>query len=231
MDAENKDFYEENKPKQGVVFDAEEFEKEYIVLDEIDDEMLEPVLEEKRKNGWLRELYEWTQAIAVALVVALIINQFFFAIVQVEGDSMLPTLHDDERLVISKFMYTPQNDDIVIVKSEALGKHIVKRVIATPGQEINIVAATGDVYVDGKLLDEPYIKEKIIASRVGTKYNYPLIVPEDTVFVLGDNRNNSQDSRSLGVIPYSEIVGKATLRILPFDKFGGLYDNVPKDLE
>ena len=80
MDAENKDFYEENKPKQGVVFDTEEFENEYIMPDELDSEMLEPVLEEKRKNGWLRELYEWTQAIAVALVVALIINQFFFAI-------------------------------------------------------------------------------------------------------------------------------------------------------
>ncbi len=182
----------------------------------------------RKSSGWLRELYEWTQAIAFAIVLALLINQFLFAIVQVEGSSMVPTLHDKERLIVTKLFYKPKQKDIVIVKSSVLGKHIVKRVIALPGQEVNIDAETGDVYVDGVLQNEPYIKDKISPSRVGTKYNYPFVVPENTVFVMGDNRNNSQDSRSIGVIPYKEIVGKAAFRIMPFRKFGGLYHNVEK---
>lgn len=180
----------------------------------------------QKSGGWLKEFYEWTQAIALAVVLALFINQFLFAIVQVEGSSMVPTLHDKERLIVTKLFYKPQPKDIVIIKSSVLKKHIVKRVIALPGQVVDINSATGDVYVDGVLQDEPYIKEKISSARVGTKYQYPYTVPENTVFVMGDNRNNSQDSRSIGVIPYKEIVGKASFRIMPFNKIGGLYHNL-----
>lgn len=181
-----------------------------------------------QKSSWWKELYEWTQAIAFAVVIAFFINQFLFAIVQVEGNSMLPTLHDKERLVVTKLFYKPQQKDIVIIKSSVLGKHIVKRVIALPGQEVNIDSATGDVYVDGVLQEEAYIQEKISPSRVGAKYEYPFVVPENTVFVMGDNRNNSQDSRAIGVIPYSEIVGKASFRVMPLKKFGRLYQNIDK---
>ena len=177
------------------------------------------------KKTWLKELCEWSQAIAFAVVLALIINQFLFAIVQVEGHSMDPTLGHKERLIVSKLFYKPEEKDIVIVKSSALKKYIVKRVIALPGQVIDLDSKTGDVTVDGEILDEPYIKEKL--KSTGRAQNYPFTVPENTVFVMGDNRNNSQDSRSIGVIPFDELVGKAVFRIMPFDRFGGLY----KDLD
>lgn len=183
----------------------------------------EEVVGTVQKSSWWKELYEWTQALAFAVVLALLINQFLFAIVQVEGQSMLPTLHDKERLVVTKLFYKPKQKDIVIIKSSVLGKNIVKRVIALPGQEVDIDSVTGDVYVDGVLQEEAYIQDKISPSRVGTKYEYPFVVPENTVFVMGDNRNNSQDSRAIGVVPYREIIGKAAFRIMPLNKFGGLY--------
>ena len=225
MDSEKKEFTAKVFDAEEFENDTEEIEEEYMTFDMTEYDEEKP---KAKKSAWLKEFYEWTQAIAIALVVALIINQFFFAIVQVEGDSMLPTLVNKQRLVVTKFLYKPEQHDIVIVKSEALGKHIVKRVIAVPGQEIDIDSKTGDVYVDGVMLDEPYIKDKIHPLRVGSRYNYPIVVPEDTVFVMGDNRNNSQDSRSIGVVKFDEIVGKASLRILPLDKFGGLYKDVPK---
>ena len=226
FDSENKDYLTKD-----INFDTLEGSDEIIIdgtteLEEVDEIFTEDFAPKKKNNRFLIELYEWVQSIAVALVVALIINQFFFAIVRVDGASMQPTLLDSERLIITKLFYKPEPNDIVIVKSDVLKKHIVKRVIATEGQEIYIDAKTGDVYVDNVLLDEPFIKEKINPLRVGTKYDYPFVVPEDTVFVMGDNRNNSQDSRSIGVIPLNEIVGKASLRILPLDKFGGLYDDI-----
>ena len=102
-------------------------------------ETIRSVIEkENEKESWLKELYEWVQAIAVAVVLALLINQFIFAMVQVSGSSMVPTLHDKERLVITKLFYTPKEKDIVVVKSHALGKHIIKRVIAVPGDTIDI---------------------------------------------------------------------------------------------
>lgn len=175
-------------------------------------------------NIFLKELYEWTQAIAVAVVVALILNQFVFAIVQVNGSSMLPTLENAERLVVRKFFYTPDNKDIVIVRSDSMEKFLVKRVIATEGQELNIVEETGDVYVDGILQEEPYIYEKL--KDAGMANSFPMTIPKDCVFVMGDNRNNSLDSRIIGVIKNSDIVGKASFRIWPFDSIGGLYGDV-----
>lgn len=184
----------------------------------------EELIEKKEKPNWLRELYEWVQAIAVAVVLALIINQFIFAMVQVEGSSMLPTLESKERLVVTKLFYTPKAGDIVVVKSHALGKHIIKRVIAVPGDVLDINGETGDVTVNGTVLSEPYILEKLRSA--GNANVYPLQVPENHVFVMGDNRNNSQDSRTLGLVAYEDVVGRASLRVTPFSRFGTLYDNL-----
>lgn len=203
-------------------FDANEQKSDDIESSQIGNE--ERKEEKVKTNVFLKEIYEWTQAIAIAVVFALIINQFIFAIVQVNGSSMVPTLENAERLVVRKFFYKPDNKDIVIVKSEAMGKYLVKRVIATEGQVIDIVEETGDVYVDGVIQNETYIAEKLIDA--GSANEFPLTIPEDCVFVMGDNRNNSLDSRALGVVKNSDIVGKASFRIWPFDSIGGLYKNV-----
>lgn len=186
--------------------------------------LLDEIKEEEKPKSFLKELYEWVQAIAVAMVLALLINQFVFAMVQVEGSSMLPTLESKERLVVTKLFYRPKAKDIVVVKSHQLGKYIIKRVIAVPGDVLDIDAATGDVSVNGEVIDEPYILEKLRSG--GNANSYPLTVPEGFVFVMGDNRNNSQDSRNLGLIAYEDVVGRAALRVMPFSKFGGLYDNL-----
>lgn len=206
---------------------AEDSEKERLSKAEAcSDSIREAAGEAAVKSSWLRELYEWTQAIAVAVVLALFINQFIFAMVQVEGSSMLPTLQNKDRLVITKLFYKPQPKDIVVVKSHALGKHIIKRVIAVPGDTLDIHPATGDVLLNGEVLDEPYIKEKLRSA--GGANRFPLTVPEDRVFVMGDNRNNSRDSRDLGLIDFRDIVGRASLRVTPFSRFGTLYQNCRK---
>ena len=179
---------------------------------------------DKAAGGALKEIYEWTQSIALAVVLALIINQFFFCLVQVEGHSMDNTLGHKQRLVVSRLMYKPKAKDIIIVKSSVLHKNIVKRVIALPGQTLDLDPVSGDVTVDGVVQNEPYIKEKLRSA--GNVYSFPYTIPENTVFVMGDNRNNSHDSRMIGVIPFKEIVGKAVYRIWPFNTFGGLYDNM-----
>lgn len=207
----------ENINAENDLEETAEYAKSFVLKD------IEELEEKPKKKTWLSEVYEWTQAICLAVVLALVINQFLFSIVQVEGHSMDPTLGHKQRLIVSKLFYKPKNEDIVIIKSSALGKYIVKRVIALPGQTIDIDVKTGEVTVDGKVLDEPYIKEKLRSD--GGRYNYPFTVSENCVFVMGDNRNNSQDSRAIGEIPYSELVGKAVFRILPVNEFGGLYND------
>lgn len=199
-------------------------EAEYMAAQAYSDEEKAAAVAAAGGSGWIREVYEWVQAIAIAVVLALVINQFLFSIAQVEGGSMVPTLHGGERLIVSKLFYQPQNGDIVIVKSRGLKKFIVKRVIAVGGQTVDMDARTGDVTVDGKVLNEPYIAEKLHSTGQQT---YPLKIEDDSIFVMGDNRNNSTDSRSsiVGQVPKSDVVGKAVFRIWPFNKLGGLYGN------
>ena len=187
---------------------------------------------EPEKKGFLKELYEWTQAIAVAVVLALFINQFVFSIVEVQGASMEPTLNQYERLFVFKPFYKPRNKDIVIVWSERLNKYIVKRVIATEGQVINI-DESGNVYIDGEIQHEPYISapycdnDNFVVESDDNIAPYPYTVPEDHVFVMGDNRPYSNDSRgTVGVIKNSDVVGKAVFRIWPFNSISGLYGNL-----
>ena len=181
--------------------------------------------EEKRKS-FKNELFDWAQNIAIILTVVVLLFTFVFRIIGVDGGSMLPTLQDRDWLLVSNLFYEPENGDIVIIKKESfMTNPIVKRVIATEGQTVDIDFNTGEVSVDGVVLDEPYIAEMIdltVPTCVRGDYDYPVTVPEDCVFVLGDNRNHSSDSRvsTLGMVDERLILGKVILRILPFNSFG-----------
>ena len=211
---------------------------------------IEPAPEKKFNLG--REIFEWIYTITIALVIAFLIKGFVFDVVRVDGPSMKPTLQHNDRLIITKLGYKPQQGDIIILDSSyknrmeyydnlemKSGKEMnwltkafaypslpsnlkrrfyVKRIIGLPGQTIDI--QDGKVLVDGKVLDEPYVSsETIITDHT---VSYPVTVEEDCVFVMGDNRNNSKDSRSseLGQVPVKAIMGKSQIRIFPFDSIG-----------
>ena len=173
-----------------------------------------------KKNSASEEFFEWIETIIFAFFVVILVFTFIFRLAVVDGPSMLPTLEEGQKLIISYHAYTPREKDIIIVNSEILGKNIVKRVIATEGQEVNIDFYTGAVTVDGILLEEPYIYELTYLNEGG--FNYPVIVPENCVFVMGDNRNDSTDSRDarVGFVDENDIMGKVIFRITPFNKFG-----------
>lgn len=174
----------------------------------------------KEKKSVGNEILEWLESIAISIFIVILVFTFVFRIVIVDGSSMFPTLEDGQRLVISHLFYTPKQGDIVVVNSKGLNKTIIKRVIATEGQTVDINFDKHTVTVDGKTLDEPYINEPTVRNDGGN--TYPLIVPENTIFVMGDNRNNSTDSRNslVGFIPIDDVLGKAVFRIYPFDRFG-----------
>ncbi len=166
------------------------------------------------------EIYDWMQSLILALIICIVVFVFFFRIVDVVGDSMNPTLIDGDKLLVSDVLYTPKQGDIVIFrKDEYKPEALVKRVIATEGQTIDIDFDRGRVYVDGELLDEPYIAE---LTKNQLDFQGPQTVPEGCVFVMGDNRNASSDSRraEIGMVDERLIVGKVLLRVFPFDSIG-----------
>jgi signal peptidase I len=172
------------------------------------------------ENTTRGEIYDWMQSLVFALIISIIVFIFIFRIVDVSGDSMNPTLINGDKLVVSDVFYKPKQGDIVIFrKDEYKAEALVKRVIATEGQTIEIDFDRGRVYVDGVLLDEPYIAEP---TRNQLDFQGPQTVPEGCVFVMGDNRNASSDSRraEIGMVDERLIVGKVLLRIFPLDSIG-----------
>lgn len=171
-----------------------------------------------------KEIFEWLQAIVVAVVIAMAIRTFVFTLVNVDGQSMEPTLHDNDRLIVTRLAYTPKKGDIIIFRPDCdPDRPYVKRIIAMPGDTIDINQETGDVSVNGEIIDEPYIKERI---RNFGSVSFPAVVPENHVFVMGDNRNHSKDSRyqEVGMVSYESIIGKASFRFWPFSDWGTLYE-------
>ena len=157
------------------------------------------------------------------LIAVMIFTAFFFKHSVVQGSSMENTLHDAEHLIITDFFYTPKRGDIIVCedKTAVLDTAIVKRVIAVGGDHVQITRKS--VYVNGEKLDEPYI---YIDPEIAFFYEYEeldLIVPDGELFVMGDHRNNSTDSRDqyrLGTISEDAVLGKVILRFYPFSKFG-----------
>lgn len=171
---------------------------------------------------WVRELLEWVQAILFAVILGYFIKTFLFTLVLVDGASMNPTLSDGDRLFVYKLFYKPKAGDIVVFRPvNDPQRPYIKRVIATGGQEIDFNFEKNEVYVDGVLLDEPYILEP---TRLRGDMSYPLVVDENCVFVMGDNRNDSHDSRrtDVGLVNKSQIMGCAVFRWWPLDKIGGI---------
>ena len=168
-------------------------------------------------------IFDWLQCIVSALVLCMLLFTFAGRMVSVFGPSMEDTLIEGDRLIISNLFYTPKQGDIVVLRKESfMSSAIIKRVIATEGQTIDIDFDNGIVYVDGVALEEPYIKE---LTERQWDFKREVTVPEGCVFVMGDNRNKSTDSRSdsLGFVDTRYILGKALFRVMPFEKFGGLY--------
>lgn len=172
--------------------------------------------EEVKGKSFKKELLEWVQAIAIALVLAILIRSFIFTVVRVDGSSMEPTLWNNDRMIVWRLGYEPKAGDIVVFNPPGYEDNIywIKRVIATEGQTVEIDYIENSVTVDGKKLDESYLGEEMAyMSHLEIK---EMTVPEGCVFVLGDNRNHSTDSRIVGAISTDRIIGKANLRFFPF---------------
>ena len=164
-----------------------------------------------------RSLFEWVQAGVFAVLAVVLLFTFAVRLIGVDGHSMVPTLQDGDRLLIVSSLLDSDYDygDIVVLRKDTfMDEPIVKRVIATEGQTVDIDFSAGVVYVDGEALDEPYINEPTYVEE-GTEF--PLTVPEGSVFVLGDNRNHSSDSRdsSLGTVDTRYVIGKAVFLLFP----------------
>ena len=163
---------------------------------------------------------EWYEALVSALVVMVLLFSFFFRIIQVDGGSMNPTLWDGDKLVVWGAGYTPQRGDVVIVDDyTSYGRPLVKRIIAKGGDTISIDYTAGTVTVNGQLLQEDYIAEP---TYLGYDVEFPYTVPEGQLFLLGDNRNASLDSRSssIGCIAEEDILGKVLFCFLPLEDAG-----------
>ncbi len=167
---------------------------------------------EQKNKRIEKEVAEWVFSIVIAVALALLIHNFVFQIIRVDGPSMEPTLYTDERMLVTKFTYyfdSPQRGDIVVTKFPEDRRNFVKRIIGLPGETISI--SDGKLYIDGVVLDEPYIKETLL-------WDYDEItINQDSYVVMGDNRNNSRDSRHISVGPLEEkmIVGKAQFVVWP----------------
>lgn len=176
----------------------------------------------EKKIDFKKEAIEWVESIIIAVVVIMFLFNFIAKIVNVSGRSMEPTLHNNDKLIVSNMFYTPKIGDVVIVsKTDNFNETIVKRIIATAGQTIDIDYDTSTVYVDGLPLKENYINEKIFFPPYDPA-KLPMTIPENHVFVMGDNRNHSSDSRSemIGLVDVRNIVGKVYFRVWPLNNIG-----------
>lgn len=182
-------------------------------------------IEREEEPGFGKSLVLYFHDLVYMMITIMLVFLLLFRVIVVSGDSMYSTLWDGDFLLLlgNVFYQEPQRGDVVVISKKSFddGKPIVKRVIATEGQTVNIDFAAGIVYVDGNALEEPYIRE---LTYVYEGVNFPLTVAENCIFVLGDNRPVSRDSRSpeIGQIDKREVLGKALVLMLPGTNHGKL---------
>jgi signal peptidase I len=174
----------------------------------------------ERKNEW----WDWLKALLIALGVAFIIRTFFFAAIVVDGPSMLPTLQNGDQMIVNKFTYhfqEPERFDIVVFHASS-EKDFIKRVIGLPGEHVEV--KDNVLYINGKEMSQPFLTDQQayqIQTNDFTLEDLPgnhHQIPENYVLVLGDNRENSTDSRVIGLVSLDQIVGKTSLIYWPIDR-------------
>lgn len=167
----------------------------------------------------LRALSELAQTLLPAVAIALVINLFLAQATVVQGQSMEPNLHDEERVIVEKvtyhFLHGPERGDVVVLHVPGQEELLIKRIVALPGETVEVRG--GQVYINGQLLDEPW------TDRQGGPDYPPTVVPPMHVFVMGDNRGQSNDSRSFGPIPVDQIVGRAWFVYWPLEQIGTIH--------
>ncbi len=199
-------------------------------VSEIAEEEVKP-----EKTNWVKELRDWALAIVFAVIIAMFVRQYVFTLVKVDGQSMEPSLQHNDRLYVNRFFPDIDKGDVVIFEPASAPNHpYVKRVIATEGDTVYIDFAAGKVYVNDEALQEDYISEKtrnngdyidhLMKNGQYSRSN-PIVIQPGYIFVLGDNRNNSRDSRHLGPVPLDEVMGTAVFRFWPLDNIGSVHQD------
>ena len=169
-----------------------------------------------------REMYQNVRTLVTVLAVLILVFTFVARIIVVSGPSMENTLQNGDAMLVWSLGYTPEQGDVVVLTKRSYQEDsIVKRVVATGGQTVDIDYATGTVYVDGVALEEDYIKEQMQVPSYGDMVNH-VTVPEGCLFVMGDNRNQSADSRypEIGIVDERCVIGRVVAVIFPFSNFG-----------
>ena len=188
----------------------------------------------KKQGSFLSELFDYFELFIISACCVLILFSFFTRICRVSGDSMLNTLYNNEMLIVSDVLYTPERGDIIVFHQTGndpgdLNEPVVKRVIATEGEWIDIEVGSKGLIVtiyDSNKENPQVLQEDYANYFKGVGYynytGYPVQVPEGSIFVMGDNRGNSLDSRSdsIGFVDVRRVLGKVVCRVLPLDKFG-----------
>ena len=183
---------------------------------------------DKKENNYnpfsAKVIYDWMEIFAVSIAVVFFLFSFVARIAVVDGGSMLPTLENGDKLIVRQLFYKPKQGDIIVCQSESYGmeKPLVKRVIATEGQTVVLDRQNWKVYVDDKPLDESYVLYEA-GFMMGWDYDTDIItVKEGHVFVMGDHRNDSLDSRSMrvGQIDERYIIGQVIFRFMPLKSMG-----------
>ncbi len=240
---------EESAPTTQEPKDTEEpADAEVVMLEEEDTAApTPPQQQEKKKGSFVSELIESAETFCYALVMMVVLFVFVFRFVTVQGESMRETLQHDDKLIISDLFYTPSTGDVVVIDTEGMStfqgrhKYIIKRVIATEGQKVSLNSVNWTIWVDGVKLTEKYVyRDNPTSEMIGITNNalfkdqygmteeqqsdgsitYTFTVPEDMVFVMGDNRQHSSDSRAAGCMEEYRLLGRVLLRISP--EFGGI---------
>ncbi|ARK29104.1 signal peptidase I [Halalkalibacter krulwichiae] len=176
-------------------------------------------MKENSKVVW----WEWVKIFLIAFTFATVIRMFLFTSYEVQGESMMPNVFDGERFIVNKIGYEfkePERFDLVVFHANEQDDYI-KRVIGLPGD--TVYYKDDILYINNEAIDEPFLQEKIEEYKWGPytpNFAFPMTIPEGFVFVLGDNRQNSLDSRRFGPISYEQIVGKVDLRFWPLNEAG-----------
>ncbi|MGN0678604.1 MAG: signal peptidase I [Oscillospiraceae bacterium] len=230
------EFNEENNYTEEVEDKSESSDSDLLEVSESDDESAnsdvnDSVKDEQAEKKPFSDALEWVNSIVFAVAAMLVLNLFFFRSITVSGDSMNDTLLDGDKVILTNFCYSPSYGDIVVVQANKLknkntgmyGEPIIKRVIAAEGDTVRIDFTEGEVFVNDELIEEDYIKDLTHLRSYGwMESGVTYTVPEDCVFVMGDNRNVSNDSRNLadvGFVDESMIMGKAFVRFSPIKEF------------